>query len=71
MGKDKLEQIAKVGILPVIAIPSLDAAVPLARALVRGGMSAIEVTLRTPCALEAIAAIRKAFPSLSIGAGTV
>ena len=71
MKTDKLEQIAKAGILPVIAIPSLETAVPLARALVKGGISAIEVTLRTPCALDAIAAIRKAFPAMAIGAGTI
>lgn len=71
MRNDKFEQIAKAGILPVIAIPSLEAAVPLARALVKGGVPAIEITLRTPCALDAIAAIRKAFPEMAIGAGTI
>lgn len=71
MKKDSVEQIADTGILPVVAVPDLKAAVPLARALVKGGMSAVEVTLRTPCALEAVAAIRKAFPALVIGAGTV
>lgn len=66
-----LETVESIGILPVIAIPSLEAAVPLADALCAGGVPAIEVTLRTPCALEAIAAIRKAHPEMVIGAGTV
>ena len=66
-----LEKVAGTGILPVIAIPSLAAAVPLARALRRGGAKAIEVTLRTPCALDAIKAIRKNVPEMDVGAGTI
>ena len=54
------DKIASVGILPVIAVPSPEAAAPLAAALVRGGMCAVEVTLRNPWALDAIAAIRAA-----------
>jgi 2-dehydro-3-deoxyphosphogluconate aldolase/(4S)-4-hydroxy-2-oxoglutarate aldolase len=46
-------------------------AVPLARALVTGGLPAIEVTLRTPAALDAIAAIAEAVPEAVVGAGTV
>lgn len=68
---DALTRVAETGILPVIAIPSLEAAVPLADALVAGGVRAIEVTLRNPWALEAIAAIRAAHPDMAIGAGTV
>ena len=68
MRNDKLERIARAGILPVVAIPSLDAAVPLARALVKGGIAAIEVTLRTPCALDAIAAIRLRLASSTLSA---
>lgn len=71
MRKDVFKRIEKEGVLPVVAIPCLDAAVPLARAIVKGGIHAMEVTLRTPCALEAIAAIRKAVPAMAIGAGTV
>ncbi|OQA25921.1 MAG: KHG/KDPG aldolase [Verrucomicrobia bacterium ADurb.Bin345] len=68
---DALECVAAVGILPVIAVPSREVAVPLARALVDGGIAAIEVTLRNDCALDAIRAIRAAFPDMAIGAGTI
>ena len=68
---DPLGKVTETGILPVIAIPSLAAAVPLARALRRGGVTAIEVTLRTPCALDAIKAIRKNVPEMAVGAGTI
>lgn len=66
-----LGAIAKTGILPVVSVPSLEVAVPLARALLQGGVNALEVTLRTPCALDAIAAIRKNVPDLVVGAGTI
>lgn len=66
-----IETIAATGILPVVAVPSLDAAVPLADALVAGGVRAIEVTLRNPWALDAIRAIRTARPEMALGAGTV
>ena len=65
------DKIASVGILPVIAVPSPEAAAPLAAALARGGMCAVEVTLRNPWALDAIAAIRAAQPQMVIGAGTI
>ena len=65
------DKIAAVGILPVIAVPSPEAAVPLAAALVQGGLCAVEVTLRNPWALDAIAAIRAAQPQMVIGAGTI
>ncbi len=61
-----LEIVSSVGILPVVAVPSLESAVPLADALVGGGVNALEVTLRNPWALESIARIRRA-----IAAGTV
>lgn len=62
------------GLAPVIPVAVLhDAAdaVPLARALVAGGLPAIEVTLRTPAALDAIRAIADEVPDAVIGAGTV
>lgn len=58
-------------VLPVLAIQRLDDAVPLARALVAGGLPVLEVTLRGPFALAAIAAIRSAVPDAVIGVGTV
>lgn len=65
------DRIAEIGVLPVIALPTADVAVPLADALVAGGIGALEVTLRTPCALEGIARICAAHPEMSVGAGTV
>jgi len=65
------DMIAKIGILPVIAVPSPEAAVPLAAALVRGGIPAIEVTFRNPWAADAVAAIRATQPQMAIGAGTI
>ena len=58
-------------ILPVIVIEDLQDAVPLAKALLDGGITMLEVTLRTGVALEAIAAIKSALPEACIGAGTV
>ncbi|MEU6259134.1 bifunctional 4-hydroxy-2-oxoglutarate aldolase/2-dehydro-3-deoxy-phosphogluconate aldolase [Streptomyces sp. NPDC047043] len=58
-------------VIPVVVIEDAADAVPLARALVAGGLPAIEVTLRTPVALEAIRAIAEAVPDAVVGAGTV
>ncbi|MET7731465.1 bifunctional 4-hydroxy-2-oxoglutarate aldolase/2-dehydro-3-deoxy-phosphogluconate aldolase [Streptomyces sp. NPDC005402] len=58
-------------VVPVVVIADVSDAVPLARALVAGGLSAIEVTLRTPVALDAIRAIAKEVPDAVVGAGTV
>jgi 2-dehydro-3-deoxyphosphogluconate aldolase/(4S)-4-hydroxy-2-oxoglutarate aldolase len=58
-------------VVPVVVIEDVSAAVPLARALVAGGLPAIEVTLRTPVALEAIQAIADGVPDAVVGAGTV
>ncbi len=58
-------------VIPVIVIEREADAVPLARALLAGGVRVLEVTLRTPAALPAIEAIAKALPDAIIGAGTV
>ncbi|HUG21808.1 bifunctional 4-hydroxy-2-oxoglutarate aldolase/2-dehydro-3-deoxy-phosphogluconate aldolase [Piscinibacter sp.] len=58
-------------VIPVIVINRLEEAVPLARALVEGGVRVLEVTLRTPVALAAMEAIAKAVPEAIVGAGTV
>lgn len=57
--------------LPVLVIDDVDAAVPLARALAAGGLRVLEVTLRTPAALAAIAAIAREVPGVVVGAGTI
>ncbi len=58
-------------VIPVVVIEELEDAVPLAAALVRGGLPAIEVTLRTPAAAAAIERIATEVPGAVVGAGTV
>ncbi|MGW0799137.1 bifunctional 4-hydroxy-2-oxoglutarate aldolase/2-dehydro-3-deoxy-phosphogluconate aldolase [Streptomyces sp. NPDC002692] len=58
-------------VMPVVVLTDAADAVPLARALVAGGLPAIEVTLRTPAALDAIRAVAAAVPDAVVGAGTV
>ncbi len=58
-------------VMPVIVIDDLETAVPLARALVEGGIKVLEVTLRTPVALAAVKAIAEAVPEAIVGVGTV
>lgn len=58
-------------VVPVVVLHDAADAVPLARALVAGGLPAIEVTLRTPAALESIRAIAAEVPGAVVGAGTV
>ena len=60
-----------VGILPVLTVDSVQQAIDAATALRAGGLSAIELTLRTPASLAALAALKQQFPDLAIGAGTV
>ncbi|WAT01978.1 bifunctional 4-hydroxy-2-oxoglutarate aldolase/2-dehydro-3-deoxy-phosphogluconate aldolase [Rouxiella chamberiensis] len=70
--KTSAEQILTSGpVVPVIVINKLEHAVPMAKALVAGGVRVLEVTLRTDCALEAIKAIARDVPEAIIGAGTV
>ena len=58
-------------LIPVVVIDRLDDAVPVAEALLGGGIAAIEVTLRTPVGCDAITEMKSAFPDAVIGAGTV
>lgn len=58
-------------VVPVITIDRVDSAVPMARALARGGVSVIEVTLRTAEALEALAVVCAEVPDMVAGAGTI
>ncbi len=58
-------------VVPVLTIERAEHAVPLARALIGGGLEAIEITLRTPAAFDAIRQIRSAMPGALVGAGTV
>jgi 2-dehydro-3-deoxyphosphogluconate aldolase/(4S)-4-hydroxy-2-oxoglutarate aldolase len=61
----------QVGVVPVLTIDRLEQAVPLARALVEGGLNVLEITLRTGVALEAIREMVRGVPGAVIGAGTV
>ena len=58
-------------VIPVIVINHLDDAVPMARALVEGGVKVLEITLRTPVALKCMEAIARAVPEAIVGAGTI
>lgn len=58
-------------IIPVVKINDINQAAPLARALYEGGISSIEITFRTECALEAIEETVKNIPDMLVGAGTV
>lgn len=66
-----LEELSKIGIVPVIKIDDAKDAVPLAKALLDGGLPCAEVTFRTAAAKDAIAAMSKAYPEMLVGAGTV
>jgi 2-dehydro-3-deoxyphosphogluconate aldolase/(4S)-4-hydroxy-2-oxoglutarate aldolase len=66
-----LAQARRVGVVPVVTIEDARHGIPLARALVEAGLPVVEVTLRTAAALDAIAAIDKAVPEATVGAGTV
>ena len=58
-------------VLPVIALDDARQAVPLARALLAGGIDAMEITLRTAAAIGAIEAVAREVPAMVVGAGTV
>lgn len=66
-----LELATRGPVIPVIVLQRVEDAVPLARALVVGGVTVLEVTLRTPVALRCIEAIAAAVPQALVGAGTV
>jgi 2-dehydro-3-deoxyphosphogluconate aldolase/(4S)-4-hydroxy-2-oxoglutarate aldolase len=66
-----LEVMRDAPVIPVIVLNDVTHAVPLARALVAGGIRMLEVTLRTPQALQCIEGIAKAVPEAVVGAGTI
>ncbi|MCW2793669.1 MAG: 4-hydroxy-2-oxoglutarate aldolase [Nocardioides sp.] len=65
------ELLSLVPVVPVVVIDDLAHAVPVARALVAGGLPVIELTLRTPVALDAIRTIAEQVPEIRVGAGTI
>lgn len=66
-----IQQISKARLLPVVVLERVEDAVPLARALLAGGLNVAEVTFRTDAARDAIAAIASEVPEILLGAGTV
>ena len=71
MKLDIMRELSLIGLIPVIKIENPDDAVPLAKALIDGGLPAAEITFRTPSAAQAIKNITTAFPEMLVGAGTV
>ena len=69
--KDPIELVQHGPVIPVIVIHRLQDAVPLAQALVAGGVKVLEITLRTPVALDCMRAIALAVPEAVVGAGTI
>ena len=63
--------LSRVPVVPVVVVDDPAHAVPVARALVAGGLPVIELTLRTPVALDAIRAIASEVPEILVGAGTI
>jgi 2-dehydro-3-deoxyphosphogluconate aldolase/(4S)-4-hydroxy-2-oxoglutarate aldolase len=59
------------GILPVVTVEDIAQTIAIAGALARGGLTAIEVTLRSPVAMQALGVLKREVPGLAIGAGTV
>ncbi|WP_101925441.1 MULTISPECIES: bifunctional 4-hydroxy-2-oxoglutarate aldolase/2-dehydro-3-deoxy-phosphogluconate aldolase [Luteimonas] len=59
------------GVLPVITVHSLDEARAIADALLEGGLNTLELTLRTPVAIDALAMLKRERPDIVIGAGTI
>ena len=65
------EKVYKTGIVPVVVLEKTEDAVPLAKALLKGGIDFMEITFRTACAADAIALISREVPEMTVGAGTV
>ncbi len=71
MSETVFDKIAKAGVVPVIAIDSVDHAIPLADALLEGGLPLAEITFRTAAAAEVIGVLAARRPELLVGAGTI
>ena len=69
--RDIYELFGRLGVVPVVVLDDADRAVPLARALLEGGVPVMEVTYRTAAAQESIRRIAEAVPEMCVGAGTV
>ena len=69
--EQKLEQIKKMKIVPVVVLNSIEETLPKMKALIDGGLPCAEITFRTACAEEAIRLTAKTYPDMFVGAGTV
>ena len=65
------EKVNKTGIVPVVVLENVSDAVPLARALLKGGIDIMEITFRKECAAECISVISKEVSDMTVGAGTI
>lgn len=65
------ERLKRWRILPVVKVDDVSQGLAVAEACLRGGLAAIEITLRTPAAMEVIAAVARRLPSMAVGAGSV
>ena len=68
---DIIEKVREKGIVPVVSIPKSEFAGPLAESLIGGGLACAEITFRTAAAANSLALIRRQFPEMLLGAGTV
>ena len=66
-----VEQVAACGVVPVVVLEDAEQAVPTAKALLKGGINAMEITFRTAAAKESIARVAAEVPEMIVGAGTV
>lgn len=71
MSPELTKKIDDSGVVAVLIIDEVKHAVPMARALLKGGVDAIELTLRTPAAIDSAKAIKKEVPEITLGFGTV
>jgi 2-dehydro-3-deoxyphosphogluconate aldolase / (4S)-4-hydroxy-2-oxoglutarate aldolase len=69
--RDLWQQVGRKAVVAVLIVDRVEDAVPLARALVDGGVTAMELTLRTPVAIEALKVIRREVPAMTAGIGTI
>ena len=66
-----IEQVAACGVVPVVVLEDAEQAVPTAKALLKGGINAMEITFRTSAAKASIAKVAAEVPEMIVGAGTV
>ncbi len=66
-----IDQVAACGVVPVVVLEDAEQAVPTAKALLKGGINAMEITFRTAAAKESIARVAREVPEMIVGAGTV